>query len=383
MESNRFDNFTRRLSRRKAIGAAGASGLAVAMTRVLPSDAQGQGITCQMAVQALTSAGPSLGQAYSGTLQITLAPDGAIDTGSFTPDGGIAVPVAGQAHGRAVSLRVTFADGQALVLTGTGENDLDVCSGALSGVFGGPQLGDTGSWQIDPAHSQRAGSSATGGASAPTATTAAMPTLSPTPCPGMVCDDPFVLDPNSCQCACPAPTELCGFVCCPSGSVCTDPNAGECSCPDGTELCGNSCVAACADGSYLDYNTCQCSAGCGITSCPDGQTLDTAQCRCVDICSGGNPYYCNGNCYAEQQVSCGGMCYAASSVNSNPNMCGSSCQVCPPGVPCIGGSCQCPYSYSYCPGVGCKSLSDDNSNCGSCGNVCGAGTSCQAGTCRA
>lgn len=381
MDSTRFDNLARRLSRRKAIGAAGASGLVAAVTRVVPAAAQGRGMTvCQMTVEALTSAGPSTGQTYNGVLEITLAPDGAVNIGNFTPSGGIAAPVVGQANSRALSLRVTFADGQALVFTGTAENDLVVCSGQLSGVFGGPQLGDVGQWRIDPSQSQRTGTGVGGEVTATSVPATLTPT--PTPCPDMTCDSPFVLDPNSCQCTCPAPTELCGPVCCPAGSDCTDATNGECSCPSGTELCIDSCVSLCETGSYLDPTTCQCVAGCGIGSCPEGQQLDTARCLCVDICTGAAPYYCNGNCYTEQMVNCSGACYPASNVNSNPNMCGASCQVCPPGVPCIAGSCQCPYGYNYCQGAGCKSLSDDNSNCGNCGNACTGGTTCQGGTCQ-
>jgi hypothetical protein len=107
-----------------------------------------------MTIQALTSAGPSAGVAYGGVLEIAVGQDGAIDEGSLAFDGGPTVPVAGRADGRALSLRVTFPNGDALVLSGTGEDDIDRCTGALSGVFGGPELGDTGSWQIDPAASQ-------------------------------------------------------------------------------------------------------------------------------------------------------------------------------------------------------------------------------------
>ncbi len=281
MDSNRFDNFARRLSRRKAIGAAGAAGMAAAVSHVLPSSAQGGRVACTVTMQALTSAGPSTGQAYSGVLELPIAGQNAIDQGTFTPDGGVAASVVGQSNGRALSLRVTFADGQALVLTGVGENDLSVCSGALSGTFSGPQLGDTGSWRIDPSQSQLSG--VVGGVGATATSVPAMPeeTATSTPCAEMTCDDPFVLDPETCECGCPPPYEVCGFVCCPAGSVCTDPDAGECSCPEGTELCGDYCVASCEVGSYLDYETCQCAEGCGPISCAEGETLDPETCLCA------------------------------------------------------------------------------------------------------
>jgi hypothetical protein len=360
--------------------AAGASGMAVALTKVLPGSAQ-NGVVCQRTVQALTSAGPSFGQAYSGVLEITMGDDGAIDTGSFTPDGGISAPVVGESEGRALSLRVTFSDGQALVLSGTGENEIETCSGALSGIFSGPQLGDTGSWVIDPAESVRSGAGGSNTSTTAVANGTATATATPA-CPGVECDSTYVVDPATCECVCPDPYEACGPVCCPAGSECMDEASGQCACPEYTELCGDSCVEYCPMQMHRDVDTCACVEGCDITSCPEGEDLDPDKCLCVSVCPPANPYYCGGSCYAELQVLCSGVCYPATSVNSNPLMCGSSCQVCPTGVPCIGGSCQCPATYSYCAGVGCKSLSDDNSNCGSCGTVCTGGKTCQGGMCQ-
>jgi hypothetical protein len=378
MDGTRFDNLTRKLSRRKAVAAMGATGVAAAMTRVLPASAQNGGLICQMSIQALTSAGPSSGTAYAGTLEITLADDGAIDSGSFSFTGGPTIEVVGEAVGRALSLRATFPNGNALVLTGTGENEIQSCSGALSGVFGGPELGDTGSWLIDPALSEltASGSGGSGGI-----TPIATPTITPE-CPDVQCDSAYVVDPNTCECVCPAPFEACGPVCCPAGSICMDEASGECSCPDGTELCGDTCVESCPAGSYLDYDTCQCAEGCDVLTCPEGQYYDDLECLCRPICSGATPHYCGGNCYAAQHYECSGVCYSAVDLNSNAQMCGVACQICPSGVPCIAGSCQCPATYSYCQGVGCKSLSDDDNNCGTCGNVCSSGKTCQGGMCQ-
>lgn len=383
MDGSRFDSWARsraqKLSRRQAVGVAGATGLAAATARVLPASAQGNGPTCTMTIEALTSAGPSDGQYYTGVLEITLGQEGAIDKGSFTPAGGVAAPVVGESEGRALSLRVTFADGQALVLTGTGENDIASCSGALSGVFGGPQLGDTGSWMIDPSLSQRSGASSSGGQTPPPPP-GASPTSVPA-CPGVQCDAAYVVDPSTCECVCPPPTTACGAICCPAGAICDDESQGYCACPQLTELCGNSCVPSCQMGYFLDYDTCECVEGCDLT-CPYGQTVDVNSCLCVDICTGSLPYFCGGACYGDPYYECGGLCYAGSDLNSNADMCGPSCQQCPSGVPCIGGSCQCPATYSYCAGAGCKSLSDDNSNCGACGNVCAGGKTCQGGMCQ-
>lgn len=357
--------------------------MTVAVSRVLPATAQGDGVTCQMAVQALTSAGPSFGQAYAGVLEITLGNAGAIDSGTFTPDGGIAAPVVGESDGRALDLRITFADGQALVLSGTGANPIETCSGALSGVFSGPQLGDTGSWEIDPAASVVTVVSGSGSGVTPVASGTAVATATATPaCPGVECDSTYVVDPVTCECVCPAPTVSCGPLCCPGGSVCEDESSGQCSCPMGTEICGNSCVESCPDQTYLDYDTCECVPGCNL-SCPEGEVVEPDKCICVNVCPPSNEYYCGGNCYAQPFLECSGQCYPANDLNSNAQMCGPSCTVCPQGVPCIGGSCQCPATYTYCPGGGCKSLSDDNDNCGSCGNFCTGGKTCQGGMCQA
>jgi hypothetical protein len=380
MDGIRFDNWTRKLSRRKAVAAMGATGVAAAMTKVLPANAQNGGVTCQMSIQALTSAGPSFGTAYAGVLEITLADDGAIDSGSLSFTGGPTVDVVGKVIGRALSMRATFPNGNALVLTGVGENDIETCSGALSGVFGGPELGDTGSWLVDPAASELI-SSGTGGSDSNIVTPVATATTTPE-CPGVQCDSTYVVDPATCECVCPASYEACGPVCCPAGSICLDEASGECACPAGWELCGDACVESCPVGEYLDYDTCQCAEGCEITSCPEGEELDTQECVCRGICSGATQYYCGGNCYAENRYECSGICYTAVELNSNAQMCGPSCQVCPSGVPCIAGSCQCPATYSYCQGVGCKSLSDDDENCGSCGTVCSGGKTCQGGMCQ-
>ena len=378
MDGIRFDNWTRKLSRRKAVAAMGATGVTAAMTRVLPATAQGGGTTCQMSFQALISAGPSFGEAYSGVLDITVGPNGAIDSGSISFTGGPTIGVVGEAIGRALSARATFPNGNALVFTGVGENDIETCSGGLSGVFGGPELGDTGSWVINPAASQLIASGSGGSSS-----TISTPVATATPaCPGVECESTYAVDPVTCECVCPAPYEMCGPVCCPAGSVCTDEASGSCSCPDGTELCGDACIESCAPGEYLDYDTCECVEACS-KSCPVGQVLDYDTCECVDrSCTGNTPYECGGNCYAEQFYECSGVCYSAVDLNSNVNMCGPSCQVCPSGVPCIAGSCQCPATYTYCQGVGCKALSSDNDNCGSCGNVCTGGKTCQGGMCR-
>jgi hypothetical protein len=368
MDGTRFDNWARarakRLTRRQAVGSAGAAGVAVALGRVVATEAQPAGPTCQMTVQALTSAGPSFGVAYSGVLEIAMSQDGTIDQGSWAFEGGPTVPVVGNVDGRALSLRATFPNGNALVLTGTGENDIATCSGALSGVFGGPELGDTGSWLIDPAASQLttpAGSSTAGAAA----------TATPTPCPGFECDAPFVLDAATCQCVCPDAMTSCGENCCGEGQECSDAANGTCSCPAGMDPCGDGCVAECATGTFLDPTTCTCGP-CTLTTCEDeactSVELDT--CECVTICSPSAPYCCNGLCYDTEPVMCNGTCVPVEQTQNDPNNCGPNCEACPTGMNCSGGQCLCISGALYCAGVGCVEPASDPQNCGSCGNVC-------------
>jgi len=337
-----------------------------------------------MTIEALTSAGPSAGVDYAGVLKITFGQDGAVDVGSFTPEGGVSVPVVGKTEGRALSFRVMLANDQALVLTGTGEKDIAACSGALSGVFGGPELGDTGSWLIDPSLSRLTGSSS--GGSVPPPPPAGTPSPSPTPsCPGVDCGTYSVVDPSTCECICPDPYETCGPACCPGGSECLDESTGECDCPYNSELCHDLCYEICEPGYHRDYGTCECIEGCGDPEpCPEGETWSDVSCSCESYCNTNSqtPYYCGGTCYEEPYTECNGQCYATAGLESDDTMCGESCQACDGGTTCVYGECTCPSGGTYCDGVGCKTLYDDDNNCGDCGYVCPAGTSCLGGSCE-
>ena len=197
------------------------------------------------------------------------------------------------------------------MLTGTGEKNIATCSGALSGVFGGPELGDTGSWLVDPGLSSMIdpGSGGNGGGSG-----TVVPSTTPTPtpsCPGVECDTAYVVDPATCECVCPVPYETCGPSCCPGGSDCLDESTGECACPYGSEHCGDHCVESCEAGGYLDYDTCDCIVGCEATPCPEGEIFSAISCECESYCNTNSesPYYCGGSCYDEPYSECGGQCY--------------------------------------------------------------------------
>ena len=242
MDGKRFDNFARRLSRRKAIGGLGATGLVAAASRVHPGSSPGWRHLPDVGAGA--HLGGSLGR-YGLCRRTGDHPGrGTLDryrfAGIHRRSNG---PVVGQADGAARALAARhLPNGNALVLTGTGENDIERCSGALSGVFGGPELGDTGSWLIDPGQSVRSG----GGGSTPITpgTPVASPTVNPE-CAAVSCLDTSVMDPETCECLCPEHSEACGPLCCPGGSICLDEESGECACPDETELCGDWCEPVC------------------------------------------------------------------------------------------------------------------------------------------
>jgi len=355
MESKRFDDWARQrahtLSRRQIAGVAGTAGLTAMIGRTAPASANSLIQTSQLTVQALTSAGPSTGVAYSGELEISFGDAGAIDTGALAFDGGPTVPVVGAWSGRALSLRATFPNGTALVLTGTGEHPVTQCSGALSGVFGGPELGDTGSWQIDPTANQSDDAAVS------------------TSCSDMFCDQPLVLDSLSCQCVCPAPYEPCGLNCCTGGSVCVDQSSGQCVCPDGSELCGGSCVSLCGSGSVIDPNSCQCYQGCDV-QCNVGQILDETTCTC-----GCAPGY----------TDCGSEigCVDLSLDTANCGACGLGCLSGVNPAICVDGTCQCPDGALFgCPYWGCVDFNSDPQNCGACDNVCPETYECKDGACH-
>lgn len=367
MDGKRFDTISRaiatRSNRRQAIRQAGAGGLLAAaagafgvgrLTAATQDDDDVSDFNiCRLEFSAVVAVGPDEDDTYEGEIEFEIGRDGEIDRGLLRTVDGDEYELVGQATGRAINLRIALGDDRFLSLTGTAQRDIDRCRGEMEGTFGGPRPRDLGTWSASrirggnsqtPTAStgsgQSSGNSGSGGNSS-------QPTVTPTPCPEIDCGVTFVLDPETCECGCPQPYTRCGDSCCFGGAVC---NAdGSCNCPVGTEACNEVCTPSCPSGQYFDAN-CQCSAetscGAGETlcngqcvslSCPANQLFDQSVCGCVNRCGSGEDY-------------CGGVCIDVVNDRTNCGFCGNTC---PPNMPCIAGSCQCPATTNYIDGE-CK-----------------------------
>jgi hypothetical protein len=60
--------------------------------------------------------------------------------------------------------------------------------------------------------------------------------------------------------------------------------------------------------------------------------------------------------------------------------CGSRDYICPAGLDCIQGICQCKPGYKFCD-LGCANLQNDETNCGECRRVCSSNEYCSHGSC--
>jgi hypothetical protein len=384
MDGNRFDSISRaiaiRSNRRQAIRQVGAGGALAAVAGVLglgrlSAAAQDDDIaadTCTLQFRADTAVGPEKGDLYEGEIELEIGETGAIDNGLLRTKEGDEYELVGQATGRAINLRITLAKDRFLSLTGTAEQDVILCRGAIEGTFGGPRSRDLGTWSATrgtgntggqtPVATAQSGKAPSGGGNGgnsggdnggDSGGNSGQPTATPTPCPPTDCGDTFVLDPNTCECVCLQPYTRCGDSCCFGGAVC-NPD-GSCNCPAGTEPCNEVCTPSCAQGESLDPTTCTCGA-CPPQQCTysgtTGQVWDPNTCQCVDACTGALPYFCGGTCSDMPMSYCesGGYCVYASTYYSDINNCGSCGTVCPPNMPCIVGTCQCPATMSYVNG---------------------------------
>lgn len=103
---------------------------------------------CTSAFEATVHQGPSAGLALTGTLNIVVKDDGALD-GQLTLADGSHIATVGQANGRAINLMLTTPAGQAIFGVGTAAQPISQCGGLLGGPFVGPQPGDSGDWVIE------------------------------------------------------------------------------------------------------------------------------------------------------------------------------------------------------------------------------------------
>ncbi len=354
MDPKRFDNWTRsraaRLSRRNALIAVGAGGIAAMLPRV----AVGQQ-ACSLKVHAETIGGPSAPVAYDGVLQFTIDSAGGFTAASFTPQGQAAVSATGNATGRAIDFQIELGSGQTLAFSGAGAQPFSTCPDSATGIFSGPQPGDIGGWQAS-LPSGAAGSTTTGQTS-----TASQGASS----------------------SCPPPQTACGQNCCPGGATCTDTNQGLCSCPSGTTQCNVNCVPNCSNGQTLDLDSCSCVSGCA----PDGGSCNSDSNCCSGACI-------SGACQTCQFLACDGVgCVDPSFDSNNCGGCGVVCSA--PTASCTDGVCACQPDglpcvkhYDCCSdsclaGIcGCVTVGNDCSDFESkcCDN--GVSTICISGFCR-
>ncbi len=257
----------------------------------------------RLPIYAEVYVGPYLGTVYEGTLSLDIDEEGAIDSGFLETLDGQSYPLVGHAEGRGIDLRIDLGNGQILTLTGTAELDFAVCQGAAAGSFGGPEMGNMGTW-----------TTVAGDGSAPISTV--VPGITPTAgdCAAVSCFAPMTPNPATCVCECPEPYPTCGDSCCPVGAECVDPSTGSCACSAGTELCGEACVTSCGSEEYLDEATCLCEPYCPEADCTPAQFLNVETCECEElpICPGGT-------------VACGSECIDVSSDPENCGACGHEC----------------------------------------------------------
>ncbi len=344
MDSKSFDSWTRSraatTNRRKMVGWSLAAGVAAAMSKVLPASAQfggsGDG-TCTYDVTLTSSL--TAGANVTGTLEIAIGQNGAIDSGSLTLQGQPAASVVGQATGSAIDLLASLSDGSTVSLTGVGPSAIADCAGTILGLLANAGTGQVGTWQAvagsssgtssgsaaPPISSGQSGSgsgsgSGTGGGSGSGSGSGSgngsgsgqQPTCLEDRSP---CDD----DSQCCSTFCTdGECRSCGGINC--GGKCIDPSLD----PENCGGCGIVCNGDCNGG------TCDNGGGGGGGTCTDlGGGCDfSAQC-CDGWCNGGTCDSCG------LRV-CNDMCVDTTTDNNNCGNCNNQCI----GTTCQNGSCQ-------------------------------------------
>jgi hypothetical protein len=346
-----------------------------------------QSETCRLTIVATIRIGPSAGTIFQGSvpgqlqgeLSFGISQGGAIDTGSLKLEGGTNLPAVGQATGRALNLRVQAGISQTLVFDGTGEQPFDRCSGAVDGLFTGPQVGDIGDW-----HATASAIAGTGGGTPPTATSPAQSTATATTAPAAATATSTApaatataapgetATPTATATATSVPTETPTSV--PTETPTTvptetptpePPTPTPIPCPAGTTDCSGICLDL-----QNDVNNC---GSCGHV-CPPGQT------GFVPGCAAGNCFFMRERACDPGLAFCNDVCVDTQTDPANCGLCGNACGA---GEVCFAGVCAREHrcgALVNCNDV-CVDLAADAANCGACGNACAADEICFAGQC--
>ena len=110
-------------------------------------------MTCRIrGFEAVIRRGPTQGLRLYGTLRLTASANGTLTGGLRSEDGLVYVEVGGRVKGRAINLAFDFGySGRTqayLFAVGTLWEPFSACSGAMGGLFTGPQAGDIGDWWV-------------------------------------------------------------------------------------------------------------------------------------------------------------------------------------------------------------------------------------------
>lgn len=360
MDGKAFDSWTRTrataANRRTVLGWSLTAGLAAALTRFQPANAQfgggdGGNGSCTYKV-SLTSSLES-GTLVSGSLAIDIGDDGAIDTGSLTLTGQAKASVVGQVTGPAIDLLASLADGTTLSLTGVAGSDISACNASIVGSLANPDTGQIGTWQATSGSGTSSGSGSGSGTTPPppssgqsgsgsgTGTGAGSGSGNGSGSGGGSGDGGGSGGGGgSClelQSQCNASSECCS-------GWCTDNECRSC----GDTICGEDCIV-------LSDNLAHCGA------CFNACNVDTESCV-NGTCTGGDGGGGDGG---------GGGCVDLG------GGCGFSGQCCSGW--CNNGTCD-SCGMVVCNDQ-CVDTTSDNNNCGNCNNMC-IGTNCQNGSCQ-
>ncbi len=107
----------------------------------------GEETRCFLNFRAETLTGPNQTVVYEGIIGLVIGEDGAVDEGSLQTAAGDRWTLVGQVTGRSLRLRIALGGDEALYLTGSAAEPVDVCFGLFAGAFSGPTLEDVGTWE--------------------------------------------------------------------------------------------------------------------------------------------------------------------------------------------------------------------------------------------